>query len=170
MTRAFIAMGTNVPFGGVSGPALLARAVAALEAAGMSPRVLSGIWETAAWPDPSQPAFCNAAAELDCAGLAPQPLYQTLGAIEAAFGRVRRERNGPRTLDLDILAIEGYVGTFGEVTLPHARLHDRPFVLAPLAEIAPGWRHPTLGTRADELLAAAPKSGILRRIGPFPRG
>jgi len=76
-------------------------------------------------------------AELDAGDLQPQPLYETLAAIERRFGRERRIRWAPRTLDLDIIAMDGFVGTFGEITLPHPRMHERAFVPAPLAEIAP---------------------------------
>src|SRR5689334_6785506 len=101
-TRAFIALGTNLPHRGVAGPALLAQAVTALKEAGLSPRALSGIWETAAQPPSDQPAYFNACAELDCGADTPQQLYAALRAIEIQCGRERRERWGPRTLDLDI--------------------------------------------------------------------
>jgi len=170
MTRALIAMGTNLPHEGAAGPALLTRAVAALAAAGLAPRTLSAIWETSAWPDPSQPNYFNAVAELDCGPRGPQPLYAALRAIEAAFGRSREGRYGARTLDLDVLAVDGFVGTFGAVILPHPRLHERGFVLAPLGEVAPGWRHPILGRSAGEMLAELQNPGLLTRIGPFPAG
>lgn len=166
--RAFIALGTNLPFEGVGGPALLAQAVAALRSSGLTVRALSGIWETAAWPPSDQPNYFNAAAELDPEGLAPQPLYQTLRAVEAQFGRERRERNGARTLDLDILALDGFEGAFGDLTLPHARLHERVFVLAPLAEIAPDWIHPLSGRRVAAMLAELSPDPTARRIGAFP--
>lgn len=165
--RAFVALGTNLPYRGVAGPALLARAVAALRSAGLSPRALSSVWETPAWPpDSGQPNYFNAVAELDAEGLAPQPLYETLCTVEIAFGRERRDRWAARTLDLDLVAMDAFVGVFGALTLPHPRMQERGFVLAPLAEIAPDWRHPSSGLNAVELLAGASTEGY-RRLGPF---
>lgn len=163
---ALVALGANLPHDGVSGAALLARAVMALRSAGLPPVALSGVWETPAWPPSDQPNYSNAAVEIDSVGFTPEALYQRLRDLEAAFGRDRRERWGPRTLDLDIIAMDGFVGVFGAVKLPHKRMHERRFVLAPLAEIAPDWRHPDLKMSVSELLAALPPSPA-RRLGPF---
>lgn len=165
----YVALGSNVAHENVSGPSLLARAVAAMQSAGLSCRKLSGVWQTAAWPpDSGQPDFVNAVVELVPHSLAPQPLYEVLSRIEGSFGRVRRERWAPRTLDLDIVAIDRLAGTFGEVVLPHPHMHERPFVLAPMAEIAPDWRHPILNRTVTEMLASARAGSPDRRLGPFP--
>lgn len=151
---AYIALGTNLPHAGVSGAALLEQAVSALRERGLAVRAMSSVWETPPWPPGAdQPNYFNAAAELDAGGLNPQQLYQALREIEARFGRVRRQRWGPRTLDLDILAMEGFEGEFEGVALPHPRMHERRFVLGPLAEVAPDWRHPSLELTVVELLA-----------------
>ena len=160
----FVALGSNMPFEGVEPRALLALAVRALDAAGLTVRARSGIWQTAAWPSGDQPDYYNAVVELDRAGLAPQPLYERLAAIERRFGRDRREKWAPRTLDLDIVAMDGLVGVFDGVELPHPRMAERAFVLAPLAEIAPDWRHPGRSQTAGEMLAVLPSGYRYRRV------
>jgi 2-amino-4-hydroxy-6-hydroxymethyldihydropteridine diphosphokinase len=158
----FIALGTNLPFAGLSGAKLLARAVGEL---GPAVRARSGVWETPPWPASAQPNYFNAIVELEQAELTPEGLYAALQAVETHFGRERGEAWGPRTLDLDIIAMEGSVGRFGDIVLPHPRMHERGFVLAPLAEITPDWRHPLLRATAAEMLARTPLPDRGRRVG-----
>ena len=108
-------------------------------------------------PPSGQPDYINGAVRLT--GEAdPQALLQSLHAIEAEAGRVRSEVNAARTLDLDLLAIDGIVIEDGLV-LPHPRLHLRAFVLLPLMDIAPDWVHPRLG-RLPALLQGVDISGV----------
>jgi len=167
---AYIALGTNLPFEGAAGPALLARALDAMADAGLAVSARSSIWRSPAWPaGAEQPDFHNAVVAMEAGEWTPEGLWVVLRAIEARFGRVRRERWAARTLDLDIVAMDGFVGVFGDVVLPHPAMHERGFVLAPLAEIAPDWRHPDRGEEISHRLAALGPQAGLTRVGPFPR-
>jgi 2-amino-4-hydroxy-6-hydroxymethyldihydropteridine diphosphokinase len=88
--------------------------------------------------------------------LSPSELMDVLHDVERSFGRTRAVRWGPRTLDLDLLAYGDRVLQLPELTVPHARMHERRFVLAPLVEIHPEWIHPVLGQSARELLSGLP--------------
>lgn len=102
---------------------------------------------------PPQPDYLNACALLTTT-LSPQALLTELLRIERTFGRTRGERWGPRTLDLDLLFYGNYLIETPALSVPHPRLHERTFVLAPLAEIAPHWQHPRLGKTIAELAQA----------------
>lgn len=104
-----------------------------------------------------QPEFVNAAALLETE-LAPLALLDALLETERSFGRDRSAGppKGPRTLDLDLLLYDGLVLDEPRLTLPHPAMHERWFVLAPLEEIVPEWRHPVMGRTISELLADLP--------------
>jgi 2-amino-4-hydroxy-6-hydroxymethyldihydropteridine diphosphokinase len=107
-----------------------------------------------------QPDFVNAVAELETA-LAPRALLDALLALEQAHGRVRSIPNGPRTLDLDLLLYDELVHADLQLQLPHPRMHERAFVLVPLAEIAPQAPIPGRGRVAD-LLATLDRTSVAR--------
>jgi 2-amino-4-hydroxy-6-hydroxymethyldihydropteridine diphosphokinase len=124
----------------------------------------SGWWASAAWPDPADPPFLNGVALVETA-LEPEALMAALAGLEAAMGRVRSFRNAPRTLDLDLIAYGRRTGRFGDLILPHPRAADRLFVMGPLAEIAPAWRHPETGEPAVALARVATVGTDARPIG-----
>jgi 2-amino-4-hydroxy-6-hydroxymethyldihydropteridine diphosphokinase len=127
-------------------------------------KTVSSLYESPAWPDPSDPPFVNAVAEIET-DMGPEALLAALHAIEAGFGRRRSLRNAPRTLDLDLLAYHDEVraGAGGGLVLPHPRIAERAFVLVPLAEIAPGWLCPVTGETALDLQKGV-ETDDLRRI------
>jgi 2-amino-4-hydroxy-6-hydroxymethyldihydropteridine diphosphokinase len=114
----------------------------------------SGWWRSAAWPDPSQPAYLNAVTIVETA-LSPTALMAAIHALEAEFGRKRGAPNAPRTLDIDLIAYARQVIDAPGLAVPHPRAAERLFVMGPLAQIAPEWVHPTLGQTAAELAASA---------------
>ena len=156
--RAFVAVGANL------GDAV-ATVRAALSALGTLPDTQLAACSSLYRSAPLQatgPDFINAAAELRTA-LPALPLLHQLQAIEQAFGRVRGERNAPRTLDLDLLAYGDLVMQGDELTLPHPRLHLRAFVLRPLHDLDPGLSLPGLGPLAPWLQRAQHQD--IERIG-----
>ncbi|HEX7901611.1 MAG TPA: 2-amino-4-hydroxy-6-hydroxymethyldihydropteridine diphosphokinase [Planctomycetota bacterium] len=128
------------------------RAILASALASLAPRRVSRIVETEPWGRADQPPFLNAVAEIDTA-LQPGPLLARLLEIEALHGRVRAERWGPRTLDLDLLLYGDRVVAEPGLTVPHPRLAERRFVLESLAELAPDLAVPGVGRAVRELLA-----------------
>lgn len=170
-----LALGANLPSAAGSAMETVRAAVKSLPRAGFRPVQLSPLYATPAHPPGSGPEFVNAIV-LCVTGLAPEAALAALHRVEAAFGRDRAGRWAPRRLDIDLIAMGGAVRPDratqtlwrklpperqareapGELILPHPRLQDRPFVLVPMADVAPGWRHPLTGLSVREMLARLP--------------
>ena len=120
----------------------------------------SGWYRSAPVPPSGQPWFVNGVTEVET-GLSPAELLARLHQVEVEFGRIRRARNEARILDLDLLDYHGRVSGPGEQPiLPHPRLAERAFVILPLAELAPDWRHPTSRLSAAELARCLPPDQV----------
>ena len=148
-----VALGCSLPGSYPSREALLEAALAALADEGLMVAARSSWWRSAAWPDPTAPAYLNGVALVET-GLTAADLLAALHRIEARFGRVRAEANAPRTLDLDLIA-HGRTVLGGPAVVPHPRAHERLFVMGPLAEVAPDWGHPVSGRTAADLATEA---------------
>ena len=161
-----VGLGANLPSAFGEPAATLRAALRRLEEAGAKTVRLSRFWRSEPVPVSDQPWFVNAVAAI-ATDLPPDPLLALLHGIEAEFGRVRGVVNAPRLIDLDLLAYGREVREAGPVILPHPRLDRRAFVLMPLADIAPGWRHPVTARPLTDLIANLPAD---QRIEPFSAG
>ncbi len=152
MARVFLGLGSNEG----DRASYISQAVQRLSATpGIRVVQAAPLYETAPVGGPPQPDYLNTAVEIETS-LEPEPLLAALRALEQALGRSSSEvRWGPRPIDLDILVYEDRVMTTPALTIPHPRMHERRFVLEPLAQLAPGLRHPLLGQSIDELLKAS---------------
>lgn len=173
--EALLALGGNAASDAGPPDATIRAAIEGLDAGGLSVARVSGLYDTPCFPVGAGPDFVNAAVAVRTT-MAPRQVLETLHDIEARFGRIRVRRWGVRTLDLDLIAMGDTVLPDAEtqaawrglppdeqarrapdrLILPHPRLQDRAFVLVPLADVAPDWRHPALGLTVREMLARLP--------------
>ena len=123
----------------------------------------SSVYETEPWGVADQPAFLNQVIRAETT-LAPEEVLRIILDIEHELGRVRYERWGARVIDIDLLYYNALVLDSARLTLPHPRLQDRLFNLIPLAEIAPGFVHPSLKKTSLELLESCTDDGVVSRI------
>ncbi|WP_158746129.1 2-amino-4-hydroxy-6-hydroxymethyldihydropteridine diphosphokinase [Acidisphaera sp. L21] len=155
-----VALGANLPTqSGIAPLETCRRAAAALDGlVGLRCVALSRWFATQPMPPSGQPPYINGVARLE--GMVdPAVLLAALQAVELAHGRQRSTPNAARTLDLDIIAMGDLVRTAPDPTIPHPRMHERAFVLAPLLDVAPNWRHPVLNQSARALLDALEDQG-----------
>jgi 2-amino-4-hydroxy-6-hydroxymethyldihydropteridine diphosphokinase len=137
-----------------------------MSAGGLRVTAVSSVWETEPTDGAGPAWFLNMVVRVDT-DLTPERALDILLSAERARGRRRARPNAPRELDLDLLALGDTRRAAADLTLPHPRLWRRGFVLAPLAEVAPGLRNPATGRSVAEELAALDDPHAVRRIGPL---
>ena len=157
MKTVYLALGSNI--GDREGN--LRAAILSLSAAGIAVLRESPIYETEPVGYANQGWFLNMVVEAGTA-LFPMQLLTRIGKIERALGRVRTVPNGPRTIDIDVLLYANAVVRTPRLEIPHPRMQERRFVLAPLADLVPALRHPVLRQSIRQLLDAAPAQNIRR--------
>ncbi len=153
-----VALGSNLPSPRHGCPqAVLEAALEAISAENVRVVKRSRWYRSAPQPPSGQPRFVNGAAQLET-DLSPKNLLTRLHEVEVDFGRLRGEPNSARILDLDLLAYRSLVTAEDDpLRLPHPRLHERAFVVLPIMDLNPEWRHPTLKLTAKELMERLPK-------------
>lgn len=161
MTGIYIALGANLPSRLGAPRETLEAALNMLSKKGVVIRQRSSWWRSAPLPASAQPDFINGVAEVETT-LGPHELLALLHQIESDFGRIRGERWAARVLDLDLIDYRGLRIEGETLQLPHPRMQDRRFVLLPLQEIAPSWRHPVTGTGVEDLIDGAESLDINR--------
>lgn len=181
--RFILALGSNATADIGANASILSDALERIKARGLTALRVSRYWRTPAWPPGAGPDFVNACALVE-GEASVEAVLDTLHAIETAMGRVRTTRWAQRRIDLDLLAAGDLIRpdratlarwmalppeaqareTPDTLLLPHPRLHQRAFVLVPMAEVAPDWVHPVLGASVSQMLAAldpAETAGII---------
>lgn len=175
MSPILIALGANLPGPGGGPEATLRAALAAMPAFGLQVIRVAPFYRTPALADYAQDDYVNSVAVI-AAAEPPAGVLARLHRVEALFGRVRRDRWAPRVIDLDLLDCRGAIlpGSGGRsgvpgapLALPHPGISGRGFVLVPLRDVAPDWRHPVSGESVERLIAALPRAELaqIRRTG-----
>ena len=176
--KVLVSLGANCPGPWGTSASAIAQALGEIERAHVAVVAVSPLYETAAVGRARQPAYVNAVALLDTR-LPPEALLRVLKGIERRSGRRGGRPWGPRTLDIDIIDYKGLVRHWRDgragfaragprpLVLPHPLMQQRPFVLRPLIDIAPDWRHPVLGSSARSLWRKASSQGqgqVIKRL------
>ena len=165
----YIGLGANLPHPRFGPPkATLEHVLTQFPAAGLRVLARSPWYESAPVPASDQPWYVNGVVRVATAQ-SPQEVLAKLHAIEAELGRQRVEQNEPRSIDLDIIAFGNMILNGPEPPIvPHPRMAERAFVLRPLSDLAPDWRHPTTGQRISALIALLPRDQVTRPLQESP--
>ena len=151
MNKAYLLIGGNTG----DRKRYLKQAIAAIQQKAGTVVKCSRLYETAAWGKTDQPAFLNQCLFLHTP-LTPEALLDCILQIESQLGRIRTEKYGPRTIDIDILLFNHLILDHPRLRLPHPELPNRRFALAPLQELAPRYRHPELQQTITQILKTCP--------------
>jgi 2-amino-4-hydroxy-6-hydroxymethyldihydropteridine diphosphokinase len=157
VTQAAIALGSNI--GDRLGT--MRQALMLLEDQCLLIKAASDVFETPPWGNTRQPRFLNACILAETEE-SPQGLLELLLNTEKDLGRTRRYKWGPREIDLDLIFYDDHVLQEKDLVIPHPHMHRRAFVLFPLAQVAPDWRHPVLGKSVRELAGFVNGDSIIR--------
>ena len=157
MVKCAIALGSNLG----DSRTILEQAIQTLAETPDIEVVSCSSWYQTAPIGPPQPDYINGCAVLEVR-LSPQSLLETLLAVENQFGRIRNQRWGARTLDLDLILFDDLSLDTPRLQIPHPRMRERAFVLVPLAEIAPEWIEPQTGVAIAQLANAVDCSGVIK--------
>lgn len=158
-TEAFLGLGANLDSKFGTPPETLEKTIDAIKERGIKVLAVSPLYKTAPVPLNDDPWYHN---QVICikTKLSAHDLLRELNQIEAEFGRVRTEKNAPRVLDLDILTFGEYLLHDNDLSVPHPRMTERAFVLYPLKDLEPDWRHPMTGKHIDEFITDLPEQAI----------
>jgi 2-amino-4-hydroxy-6-hydroxymethyldihydropteridine diphosphokinase len=162
LVRVFVGLGSNLG----DRAAYLLLGVRGMMDARLGVCRLSPIYETEPVGVVGQPPFLNMVAELQVHNFSARQVLARLLRVEYSAGRRRDGQTGPRTLDLDLLFYGENIYETDFLRVPHPRLHERRFVLAPLADLEPGFRHPVLDLTVAEMLLRAPSDAAVKRWRP----
>jgi len=146
-----IALGSNIPFKNILPIKILKKTYSILKNYNINVVKKSHIYQSEAYPNKSDPPFYNSALSIETK-LQPHELLKNILEIEKTFGRERKEKNSPRTLDIDIISFDDLIINQKNLKIPHPSLHLRPFVLLPIRDLDMTWIHPVFYETIGEII------------------